>query len=260
MPQNYTGTQQNISGRPNLTISEMIGSDIRDSISVRTPLRTLADFLHTLLKKAGILDIVSTWTAKQTFQAGAASGTAPAAGSTDLVRQTDMETTVGAVSSALSQHANQGTAHFSTPLNSGSAIVQRDANGRFACSDPVADNQADTRGARNTAIGQAVDTVGKMTPDLLRVALDGSLLRQDGRGGWAVSRTGVGTYEITHPTLRPRYAMATNADEYTGGYDLPPTVFIPEPSHLAVIVYTHLGSSSALSARANRDFFVAIWP
>lgn len=46
MPANYNGDTTGITGHPTVTISEPVGTDVRDSGSVRTPLRRLADFLQ----------------------------------------------------------------------------------------------------------------------------------------------------------------------------------------------------------------------
>jgi hypothetical protein len=71
MPQNYTGSTTGIAARQNATISEPVGTDVRNSASVRAPLEKLADFCQYLMQKAGLLDVASTWTAKQTLSGGA---------------------------------------------------------------------------------------------------------------------------------------------------------------------------------------------
>jgi hypothetical protein len=46
MPQNYNGSTAGITGHPTVTISEPLGSDVRNATSVVTPLRRLADFVQ----------------------------------------------------------------------------------------------------------------------------------------------------------------------------------------------------------------------
>lgn len=70
MPQSYTGNTTGLSGRPAATISEPLGSDVRNATSVVTPLRKLADLVQYLMSKVGMVDVVSTWTAKQTMAGG----------------------------------------------------------------------------------------------------------------------------------------------------------------------------------------------
>jgi hypothetical protein len=70
MPQNYTGSTAGITARQDATISEPVDTDVRNSNSVRTPLRALTDLLHYLSKKAGLIDQLNTWTQKQTMSGG----------------------------------------------------------------------------------------------------------------------------------------------------------------------------------------------
>jgi hypothetical protein len=80
MPSNYTGSTAGITARQNVTISEPAGTDVRSSASVRTPLETLANVAQYLMTKSGLLDVVSTWTAKQTMSGGVGGLPAPTAG------------------------------------------------------------------------------------------------------------------------------------------------------------------------------------
>jgi hypothetical protein len=78
MPSTYTGNTTGITARQNVTISEPVGTDVRSSASVRTPLETLANFLQYVCQKAGLIDTASTWTAKQTMSGGVGGLPAPA--------------------------------------------------------------------------------------------------------------------------------------------------------------------------------------
>lgn len=69
MPQTYNGSLTGIVAREQAAISEPVGTDQRNAASVQTPFRKLADYVQYLMQKAGVLDAVSTWTAKQTFAA-----------------------------------------------------------------------------------------------------------------------------------------------------------------------------------------------
>lgn len=70
MPQVYTGNTTGLSGRPLVAISEPVGTDVRNSQSVRTPLEKLTDLLAYVMGKAGLIDQTNTWTQKQTMTGG----------------------------------------------------------------------------------------------------------------------------------------------------------------------------------------------
>lgn len=77
MPTTYTGVEGNVTAdRADVTASLPVDGDPRNASSVNTPLQRLADFMQRVRKKAGFLDLASTWTALQTFSAGLEASTA----------------------------------------------------------------------------------------------------------------------------------------------------------------------------------------
>ncbi len=54
MPQNYSGNTTGLSGRPTVTVSEPVGTDVRNSQSIRTPVEKLADLLQYLMTNAAL--------------------------------------------------------------------------------------------------------------------------------------------------------------------------------------------------------------
>lgn len=102
MATNYNGSATGISAREQVTISVPAGTDVRNSQSVRTPIEKLADFCQYLMAKVGLIDQVSTWTAKQNMTGGIGGLPLPAAGSNDAARKVDVE----AAETAAKSHAN----------------------------------------------------------------------------------------------------------------------------------------------------------
>jgi hypothetical protein len=80
MPETYIGSTAGITPRQNASVTLMVGTDVRSSNSVRTPLQQLANVAQYLMTKSGLLDVVSTWTAKQTMSGGVGGLPAPTAG------------------------------------------------------------------------------------------------------------------------------------------------------------------------------------
>lgn len=72
MPVQYNGNEANVpADRSDANANILVGTDPRNASSVNTPLQRILDYLQRIVKKAGFLDLVSTWTAKQTFAGGA---------------------------------------------------------------------------------------------------------------------------------------------------------------------------------------------
>jgi hypothetical protein len=70
MPATYTGDDTGIAAREDATISEPIGTDVRNATSVQTPLRRLANLVQFLMQHAGLLSEVNEWAATQNITAG----------------------------------------------------------------------------------------------------------------------------------------------------------------------------------------------
>jgi hypothetical protein len=70
MPQNYSGSTSGLTGRPTVTISEPVGTDQRNAVSVQTPLRALANFVQYLMTNAAFLG-ANVFTATQQISSGA---------------------------------------------------------------------------------------------------------------------------------------------------------------------------------------------
>lgn len=70
MPQNYNGSAAAITAHQQVTISEPVGTDVRNSGSVRTPLEKLADYLQFLQAKAALLDAINVFTTTQQLSGG----------------------------------------------------------------------------------------------------------------------------------------------------------------------------------------------
>ena len=98
--QDFNGSASGISAREQVVVTEPVGTDVRNSQSIRTPVEKLANLIQYLMQKAGILDAVSTWTAKQAFSAGLSSGVAPSA-ATDVARKTEVDAEATARASAV---------------------------------------------------------------------------------------------------------------------------------------------------------------
>jgi hypothetical protein len=67
MPSTYTGSDTGLNNRNDVTVSNPVDADPPNAASVNTPLEKLANYLQRVFKKAGFLDLASTWTALQTF-------------------------------------------------------------------------------------------------------------------------------------------------------------------------------------------------
>lgn len=73
MPTTYTGNETNVTAdRADVTGVLPVDGEPRNASSVNTPLQRLYDYAQRARKKAGFLDLASTWTALQTFSAGIA--------------------------------------------------------------------------------------------------------------------------------------------------------------------------------------------
>lgn len=80
MPFTYTGNDAAITDRTSVTVSNPIDADPPNAASVTTPLEKLANYCQRLIKKAGMLDLASSWTAAQAFAAGLTGTTAALSG------------------------------------------------------------------------------------------------------------------------------------------------------------------------------------
>jgi hypothetical protein len=70
MPNPYNGNTSGLSGRPTVTISEPVGTDTRNALSVQTPFRKLADLVQYLMANAAFLG-ANVFTATQQISSGA---------------------------------------------------------------------------------------------------------------------------------------------------------------------------------------------
>lgn len=71
MPTPYQGVEANVpASRADTSVSIIVDSDAQNASSVNTPFQKLTDYVQRIVKKAGFLDLASTWTTLQTFSAG----------------------------------------------------------------------------------------------------------------------------------------------------------------------------------------------
>lgn len=70
MPNNYTGNAAAITARQDVVIAEPSDGDDFIASLFRVPYEYLANVGQYLSKKAGLIDVASTWTARQVFGAG----------------------------------------------------------------------------------------------------------------------------------------------------------------------------------------------
>lgn len=108
MPGSYTGVEGNVpADRSDVVGATLIGADARNSTSINAKLQAIYDRLQRVWKKAGFLDIASTWTAAQTFNAMTV---------TTLTATTGNLTTSNVTTANLTT-ANIGTANITTLTN-----------------------------------------------------------------------------------------------------------------------------------------------
>jgi hypothetical protein len=224
MPNPYNGNTSGLSGRPTVTISEPVGTDTRNALSVQTPLRKLADLVQYLMTNAAFLG-ANVFTATQQISSGALELTQAAAqailkaGSgklqvgTKAGNNSDLELLInGVVKAAL--------------LAAGGFDVksQRIVN----VTDPSAAQDADTKAARDAAISAAVAALASQSyvtglPGRIVAAARPSgsgtvALNGEAFGFSSIARIGgeaAGGYQLT-PSSVPRNPIVLASTEYVG--------------------------------------------
>lgn len=149
MAQNYNGDLTGITPHETANITEPVGTDVRNAASVQTPLRRLTNLLQYLMQKAGLLDQANTWLAPQSISSGnllltsSVSQAVYKQGTGGLYLGTD----TGNSADVVIQRNGTTVAAF------GSAALDNASRRIINVADPAAAQDADTRAARDSAIG-----------------------------------------------------------------------------------------------------------
>jgi hypothetical protein len=135
------------------------------------------------------------WSAKHTFSAGLASGTAPSA-ATDVVRKNELDAEATARSSADSTEVTNRTNADNAEITARTNAINAEASTRASQDTSVL----------STAQAYAAAQALAVMPYKLWVNADGSILDQSGPDGQAftVNHSSTGTYRITHPRMSVR--------------------------------------------------------
>jgi hypothetical protein len=179
VPANYNGNASNVpADRSDVVGQVLIGSDSRNASVLNSKWQFIYDYLQRLIKKAGFLDLASTWTAKQTFADVDTTGNVLLKGNNTL--GTDNANT----------HAVHGATTFADPVtHSGNTTFAAGKthtfNGTVSASAGVSSTGAGPNGVglSGTGVGTGVGVHG-----------------QGGANGWGVSGAGgpngVGVYGL----------------------------------------------------------------
>lgn len=128
MATTYNGTSSGISARQAPSTTVPASTDQLSEESHNIGIRRAFDFLAYLMAKVGLIDAVSTWTAKQAFSAGLSSGAVPSAG-TDVVRKTELDAEATTRADAVSNEASARATGDTTTLASANAYADATASG-----------------------------------------------------------------------------------------------------------------------------------